>query len=130
MSLEELEMPRSLLFAWHSPFFEPRSLLFEPHSLLFASLELRGMGRKELFGRREGGGMAHGGLFAPLEVELAAFSLAFGRLEGRGMRREEQGTRREEVFEGREVPSGRVGNEGMRLAGLDARRLALALFDN
>ena len=84
-------MPRSLLFAWHSPLFEP--------------FELGGMGREEPFARREGGGTAHEGLFAPLEGELGAFFLPFGRLEGRGMRREEretpreeQGTRREEVF--------------------------------
>ena len=67
--------------------------------------------------------MAHGELFAPLGVELAALSLPFGRLEGWGMRREE-------VFESREVPSGWEGDGGMRLAGLVARRLASALFDN
>lgn len=84
-SCEELAMPRSLLFAWHSPLFEP--------------FELGGMGREESIGRREGGGTAHEGLFAPLEGELAAFSLPFGWHEGRGMRREE-------VFEGRKLPSG------------------------
>jgi hypothetical protein len=38
--------------------------------------------------------------------------------------------RREEVLEGSKVPSGWEGDGGMRLAGLDARRLAPALFDN
>ena len=85
MSLDELEMPHSPLFAGHSPFFEP-------HSLLFAPFALGGMGRDELF--------------APLDVELAALSLPFARHEEWGMRFEEegmrlegQGTRREEVFE-------------------------------
>src|SRR5581483_11640725 len=83
ISLEELAMPRSLLFAWHFP-------LFEPHSLLFAPFELGGMGREEPFGRLEGEGMALEELFAPLDVELAALFLPFGRLEGRGMRCEEE----------------------------------------
>jgi hypothetical protein len=56
-------------------------------------------------------------------VEIAAFFLVSGWLEG-------QGTRREEVIAGRKVPSGWEGDGGMRLAGLYARRLAPALFDN
>lgn len=82
MSREELEMPHSPLFGWHS-------LLFEPRSPFFAPLELGGMRREESFERLEGGGMAHEEVFAQLKEELAAFSLAFRRLEGRGMRREE-----------------------------------------
>jgi hypothetical protein len=95
-------MTRPLLFAGHSPLFEPRSLRFAP-------FELGGMGRAGPFGRLEGRGMrsAEQGL----------------RLEGRAMGREE-------VFEGREVPSEWEGDGGMRLAGLVARRLAPALFDN
>jgi hypothetical protein len=81
------------------------------------------MRRQELFARLEAGGMPPEELFALLEAELAASFLPFGR-------REEQGTRREEVFAGREASSGWEEAGGMRLAGLDARRLAPALFDN
>jgi hypothetical protein len=81
--------------------------------------------------------MAREELFAPLDVELAALFLPFGRLEGQGARCEEEGMRlekqrrgREEVFAGREVPSQWEEDGGMRLAGLDARRLVPLLFDN
>ena len=123
-------MPRSLLFAWHSLHLEPHSLFFEP-------CELGGMGREEE-------GMPHEELFEPLGAGLTAFFPLFGRLEGRGMRREEEGmrleeqkTRREawgmpraEVLEGHEVPFRWEGDGGRRLAGLVARRLVPALFDN
>ena len=107
----------SLHLAWHSLLFEPRggeiearspggmlcekqgmpceelatshSLLFAPHSPSFAPLALRGMGREESIGRREGEGTAHEELFAPLDAELASFFVVFGRLEGGGMRRDE-----------------------------------------
>jgi hypothetical protein len=111
------------LLGARSPFFERREELFEPR-------ELRGMGREGSIGWREVGGMAHSLPFAPLEMEIAAFFLAFGWLEGGGMRREEWGMRREEVFGGHEAPSAWEGDGGTRLAGLAARRLALALFDN
>jgi len=81
--------------------------------------------------------MTHGFSIAPPGVEIGTLFLPFGRLEGRGMRREEretpreeQGTRREEVFEGRKALSGWEGDGGTRLAGLIARRLAPAFFDN
>ncbi len=105
-----------------------REGLATSHSLLFAPLALRGMGREESIEGREGEGTAHEELFAPLDVELASPFLVFGRLEGEGMRHEERGMRREEVSARREVPSGWEGNGGMRLAGLDARRLASRLL--
>src|SRR3954468_7441990 len=98
-SREELAMPRSPLFAWHSLLFAPHSPRFAPFELggmereelfeprdaggmgreeSFERLEAEGMGREELFERLEGGGTAHEGPFAPLEAELAALSLAFG----------------------------------------------------
>jgi len=80
--------------------------------------------------RREGGGMAHSLPFASLERELAAFFLLFGWREGQGMGREEQGMRREKVFAGHEASFEWEEAGGMRLAGLVARRLAPALFDN
>jgi hypothetical protein len=83
-----------------------------------------------LTGRREDEGTAHAFPIKPPEMEIAALSFAFGRLEGRGTRREEREMRREEVFESSKVPSGWEGDGGMRLAGLDARRLAPGLFDN
>jgi hypothetical protein len=43
---------------------------------------------------------------------------------------EARGKRLEELVESRKVPSEWEGNGGMRLAGLDARRLIPALFDN
>ena len=96
---EESAMPRSLFFAWQSPPFAGRSLLFEP-------CELGGTGHEEPFERREAGGTRREELFAPLEAEIASHRLGFGRLEAggtrrerEGMRLEEQGTRREEVFE-------------------------------
>ena len=81
------------------------------------------MGHEESFERREDEGMTREELFAPLDAELAASFPAFGRLE-------EQGTRREKVLEGHEVPSEWEGVGGMGLAGQIARRLAPALFEN
>jgi len=43
---------------------------------------------------------------------------------------ETRGKRLEELVELGKVPSGWEGDGGKRLAGLDARRLALGLFDN
>jgi hypothetical protein len=43
---------------------------------------------------------------------------------------ETRGKRLEELVELGKVPSGWEGDGGMRLAGLDARRLAPAFFDN
>ena len=88
------------------------------------------MGREGELERRAGGGMAHSLPFALLEMELAVFFLPFGWREAEGMGREEQGMRREEVFAGYEAPSAWEEAGGMRLAGLVARRLAPALFDN
>jgi hypothetical protein len=57
--------------------------------------------------------------------------------EGQGTRREvaladfeTRGTWLEGLVESGKVPSGWEGDGGMRLAGLDARRLAPGLFDN
>ena len=115
MSCEELEMPRSLLFASHSP--------------LFASFELRGMGHEELFERPEGGGTAPEELFAPLAAELAELSLACERREERGMPREEQGMWRERVFEGCGVLFREEEDGGMRLGARIARRLVPTFID-
>ena len=52
------------------------------------------------------------------------------RLEAVQAGLETQGKRLEELVERGKVPSEREGAGGMRLAGLDARRLAPGLFDN
>lgn len=123
-------MPRSL-------FFEPHSLLFARRSPGFAPFELGGVRREKLFKRRTGEGMPHEGLFVSLEGELASHCLGFGRLDAQGttceedgMRLSGQGTRREEVFAGHEVPFRWEEDGGRRLAGFVARRPVPALTDN
>jgi hypothetical protein len=113
-------MPHSPAFAWNSLLFVTQYPDFEPFNLGRAR-------REEPFARQEGEGMPHEDLFMPLGADLASHSFDLGRLEGEGTRREEgrmrleeQGTRREGVSAGREVPFRWEGGGGKRLAGLEA----------